>query len=120
MVVGNAEAVSFFSTKATTATNRSRGRVLAVLVGVGKYRHPGINLNGPVNDVRLMQRLLADSSHLFFSRSICKPLIDEKATLSNLHKTLDWVRKTAGPDDVVFFSFSGHAFIHSGDGETRQ
>src|SRR6266480_861370 len=78
---------------------------LSTFVGVGKYADPNIrDLVGSTRDAAALHALFADS----LPDSNPRLLIDEKATVTNIHQALQETLGAATPDDVVIFSFSGH------------
>ncbi len=77
----------------------------AVLVGIGKYRHPGVpNLSGPPKDVDKMVKFLRRVHHF----TQIKVLKDSQATKKDIQKAMRWLARVAGPNDVAVFYFSGH------------
>ena len=77
----------------------------ALLVGINNYRAvPG--LQGSINDVQTMREVLI--SRWGFSESNIKLLTDEGATRAGILAALNELVATAGPNDTVYFHFSGH------------
>ncbi len=78
----------------------------ALLVGVGKYSVPGIDLPGIDLDLDRMQDTL---NIMGFEDSQIKRLLDEEATSKNVVKGFEtWLREGVGPNDRVVFYYSGH------------
>ena len=78
----------------------------ALLVGVGKYSMPGIDL--PAIDLDL-ERMRETLILMGFEDSEIKSLLDEQATSTNvIFEFKTWLREGVGPDDRVVFYFSGH------------
>jgi hypothetical protein len=77
----------------------------ALLVGIDRYRHVG-QLEGCVNDVRLMGALLVDA--FGFPPAQVTTLVDEAATRDGILAALDRLVADTRPDDVVVFHYAGH------------
>jgi hypothetical protein len=78
----------------------------ALLVGVGKYSVPGIDLPGIDLDLERMQDTL---NLMGFDDSQIHSLLDDKATSKNVFRELEiWLRQDVKPEDRVVFYFSGH------------
>lgn len=78
----------------------------ALLVGVGKYLHPGIDLPAIELDVERMHETL---NRMGFEDRQIHTLLDEQATSANVVAELDgWLRQGVQANDRVVFYFSGH------------
>lgn len=80
------------------------GKVL--LVGINKYKLPGSDLHGCVNDVTNMRHILL--TYFGFTVKQIRVVTDERATKANIMKRLEWLVKGAKPGDRLVFHFSGH------------
>ena len=90
---------------AQTPPRAALGTKRAVLVGINEYKFvPG--LQGSVNDVQTMREVLA--TRWGFSEANIKVLTDAQATRAGILSALEELIRTAGPDDTVYFHFSGH------------
>jgi len=79
----------------------------AVVVGVSKYKYPGIDLEYPADDARAMAQTL--QSNCGFPQDHIKLLVDEDATAINVRTAIGtWLTKVAGRRDLVVIYFSGH------------
>lgn len=79
----------------------------AVLVAINDYSVPSIpDLRGAVNDVELVARVL--ETRLGFDRGGITFLKDSQATRIAILDAIDELVEKAGPDDRVYFHFSGH------------
>jgi Caspase domain/Domain of unknown function (DUF4384) len=77
----------------------------ALLVGINNYRSvPG--LQGSVNDVETMREILV--TRWGFAAANIKMLTDEAATRAGILAALEQLVREAGPDDIVYFHYSGH------------
>ena len=93
-------ALAFILTTDATAEER------ALLVGVGKYSVPGIDL--PAIDLDL-ERMRETLILMGFEDSQIKSLLDEKATSKNVVREFKtWLRDGVEAEDRVVFYFSGH------------
>ena len=78
----------------------------ALLVGVGHYQYPGIDL--PAIDLDL-ERMRETLNRLGFENRQIRTLLDEQATSTAVVKEFaTWLREGVKPDDRVVFYFSGH------------
>ena len=78
----------------------------ALLVGVGKYSVPGIDLPGIDLDLERMQDTLI---LMGFDDSQIHSLLDDKATSKNVFREFEiWLKQGVKPEDRVVFYFSGH------------
>lgn len=78
----------------------------AVLIGVNRYRMPGADLRGCVNDVKNMKSVLA--RHYGFKASDIGVLTDFAASKKAIQSAIGTLVKGARSGDVVFVHFSGH------------
>jgi hypothetical protein len=80
----------------------------ALLVGIDKYAYLGIlaDLEGCVNDVRLMAGILKDNFG-FLERDITV-LTDERATRDQILKAMDELTESTVQNDIVVIHYSGH------------
>ncbi len=78
----------------------------AFLVGINRYRVPGSDLKGCVNDVTNVRDCLLK----FFGYRIedIRVLVNERATKRALMERLRWLVKGAKGGDRLLFNFSGH------------
>jgi hypothetical protein len=78
----------------------------ALLVGVGRYQYPGIDLPAVDLDLERMREML---NRLGFENRQIHALLDEQATSTAVVKEFStWLREGVKPDDRVVFYFSGH------------
>ena len=78
----------------------------ALLVGVGKYSVPGIDLPGIDLDLERMQDTLI---LMGFDDSQIHSLLDDKATSKNVFREFEiWLKQGVKAEDRVVFYFSGH------------
>jgi len=88
----------------------------ALLVGINKYKIPGADLNGCVNDVTNVRDILL--KYFSFSVKEIRLVVDERATKKGIMKRLNWLTKNAKPGDRLLFQFSGHGSqIRDRDGD---
>ena len=88
----------------------------ALLVGVNRYRLPGCDLRGCVNDVTNMRDVLL--KHFGFLVEDVRLVVDERATRKAILERLEWLVGGAGAGDRLLFHFSGHGSqIRDRDGD---
>lgn len=78
----------------------------ALLVGINRYRIPGADLQGCVNDVTNVRDLLL--KYFGFTTKEIRVLVDERATKKNILSRLQWLVEKAKAGDALLFHFSGH------------
>jgi len=78
----------------------------AILVGINKYKLPGSDLSGCVNDVTNVRDVLL--KYFGFEVSEIRLLVDERATKKAIMERLKWLVKGAKKGDRLLFHFSGH------------
>jgi hypothetical protein len=78
----------------------------ALLVGVNRYRLPGSDLSGCLNDVANVRELLTGG--FSFAAGDVRILVDEGATRAAIMEGLQWLVGGTRPGDRRFFHFSGH------------
>lgn len=90
-----------------------RGRKLALLIGINQYAaNPTIpNLQGCVNDVRLVKNVL--TQHYGFSEAHVFTLVDQSATHQGILDAFQTLNRLATPVDTVLVHYSGHSVPES-------
>ena len=78
----------------------------ALLVGIDDYPGTDSDLRGPIEDARIMERVLVD--RFGFDPSNILTLNDSRATRSNIAQGIVQHLGQAGPDGVAVFFYSGH------------
>jgi hypothetical protein len=78
----------------------------ALLVGINRYRMPGADLRGCVNDVQNLQALLVES--FGFARKDIAILTDFAATTVAMQAGIKDLVSSGRPGDVLLFHYSGH------------
>ena len=78
----------------------------ALLVGINRYRIPGADLRGCVNDVRNVETLLREVYD--FKKKDIVVLTDFAATKQAMQAAIRSLVRGGRPGDVLFFQFSGH------------
>jgi len=78
----------------------------AVLIGVNRYKIPGADLRGCVNDVKNMQSVL--TQYYGFGSQDMVTLLDDKATKKNMQAAIKQMVSGARKDDVLLLHYSGH------------
>lgn len=88
----------------------------ALLVGVNKYKLPGSNLQGCVNDATNVRDILL--KYYGFSVKDIRVLVDDRATKKAILDRLNWLVKDTKSGDRLLFHFSGHGSqIRDRDGD---
>lgn len=94
-----------FGSRLSLLGSRS-ARKKALLIGVNKYKVPGADLRGCVNDVENISRVI--QQYCGFSKNNVRVLTDFKATTDRIESEI--AKLTSGPErgDVLYLHFSGH------------
>ncbi len=82
----------------------------AVVIGIGKYKDPGIpTLKYAANDALSIYNILIDPKYGNFPKENVLLLIDEQATLTEIKSAMGtYLARKAGKDDTVAIYFAGH------------
>jgi uncharacterized caspase-like protein len=78
----------------------------ALLIGINRYRIPGADLRGCVNDVKNMRQALID--HYGFKPADIAELIDFAATKKAMQTAIRQLVKSGRAGDVLLLHYSGH------------
>ena len=78
----------------------------ALLVGINRYRIPGADLRGCVNDVKNLRAVL--TTYYGFAGKDIKTLTDYAATTKAMRDAIATLVKGAKKGDVLLFHYSGH------------
>jgi metacaspase-1 len=78
----------------------------AVLIGINRYRIPGADLRGCVNDVRNMQAVL--NEYYGFAKSAITVLTDYSATSKAMQSAIGSLIGNAKKGDILLLHYSGH------------
>jgi hypothetical protein len=89
----------------STATDNGPGVKRALLIGINKYQAVP-KLQGSINDIETMRQILI--TRWGFSEKYIAVLKDEAASRTGILAALEQLVKETGPQDTVYFHFSGH------------
>jgi hypothetical protein len=78
----------------------------AVLIGINRYRIPGADLRGCINDLKNIQAAL--TSHYGFARKDMTVLTDLKATKAAMQAAIRGLIVGARKGDALYLHYSGH------------
>ncbi len=78
----------------------------ALLIGINKYRVPGADLRGCLNDVTDMRAALIDCCG--FAEGDITVLTDYDATKANMQRGMESLIANSKPGDVLLLHYSGH------------
>lgn len=82
------------------------GNIYGLFVGISDYEGDDNDLEYTADDARNLERALVRSAGMRQSNAVT--LTDREATGANLRRALENVGRSAGPDDLFIFFFSGH------------
>jgi len=78
----------------------------ALLVGINRYRMPGVDLQGCVNDITNIRDILL--KYFGFEVKDIRALADDRATKKAIIERLEWLVKDAKAGDRLLMHYSGH------------
>jgi len=96
----------YYDVKINPDTSNRAPRKKALIVGINKYRIPGNDLNGCVNDAEIMYNLL--TTQFKFDPTNVRVLVDERATKRGILERLEWLLTGYKLGDELVFYYSGH------------
>lgn len=107
VAIGAADQLALFSAK--KGTRREYGTLHAILVGVTRHKDAQMGqLAGPAKDVQLIAAALRSADRRLFAKASIQTLLNEKATVAAVRKTLKKAAATAAARDIIMLYFSGH------------
>ena len=86
-------------------TDAAQGTKRALLIGINKYKAVP-KLQGSLNDVETMKQILV--TRWGFSEKNIAVVTDEAATRAGMLAAMELLVRDAGPNDTVYFHYSGH------------
>ena len=89
----------------SAATDSGPGVKRALLIGINKYQAVP-KLQGSINDIETMRQILL--TRWGFPEKYIVVVKDEAATRAGILAALEQLVKEAGPQDTVYFHYSGH------------
>jgi len=89
----------------SAATDSGLGVKRALLIGINKYQSVP-KLQGSINDIETMRQILL--TRWGFQERYITVLKDEAATRAGILAALEQLVKDTGPQDTVYFHYSGH------------
>jgi hypothetical protein len=94
-------------------------RVHVFAVGINDYPSKALNLAGSANDAEALKALFSPS-RLSGVEADVEVLTNERATKEGIRAVFQRLAKTAGPDDLFIFSFSGHSITLQGKASVKE
>ena len=86
-----------------------RGEIYAVIIGIGQYADPRLNLQYTVNDAKGLYDLLRDPVYGGVPEENMKLLLDQNATDRQIKGAIGkWLSRRAKEEDTVIIYYSGH------------
>jgi hypothetical protein len=81
----------------------------ALVIGIGSFADPVIpKLHYTVNDAHAFATMLTDPVLGHFPADHVHTLVDAQATTRAIKEQLNWIARSAGPDDMVVVYFASH------------
>jgi uncharacterized lipoprotein YajG len=86
-----------------------RQQAWMLAVGVGQYKKQTIPvLPYAASDTDRLRQWFSSQKHMDIAPDHLRVLCNEQASRENVLAQIDWLRKQAMPEDLVFFYFTGH------------
>ena len=93
----------------TAGASGPPGQRWALVVGVGSFEDPNIQaLRYTTSDAQSFEAVLEDPAIGNFPADHIRTLLDDQATTKNIKMALNWLARSAGPDDVVVVYVATH------------
>ena len=106
---GNSEPASIRLIRETK--QEEKPRLLAVVVGVGKYDDPKLPpLQFTCKDAQDFSTAINGKKNFPYSEVQIKLLCDSMASRAEMFEAMEWMKQEATPNDVCMFFFAGHGF----------
>lgn len=118
-ILGGDSSVCLFASRKIAASAQDPGKLHAVLVGIAKYKEPGMQLAGPTNDVARFKSVLETKNRLLLGGVSIHVCMDEQATAAHVVKLVKSLARQAKADDVVLLYFSGHGYTRDAKGSGK-
>jgi len=105
----NSRAVNGPAAAAPGAGSGPPGQRWALVVGIGSFADPNIqSLQYTTSDAQSFEAALEDPAVGNFPADHIRTLLDDQATTVNIKMALNWLARSAGPDDVVVVYVATH------------
>ena len=87
----------------------------ALVVGIGKFHDPNLNLQYTTKDARDFAAIVSDSNYGRFNKDHVRVLLDQEATTRRIKSELNALARNAGPDDMVVIYLASHGSPRESD-----
>jgi hypothetical protein len=87
----------------------------ALVVGVGQFRNPRLNLKYTRNDAQSVADLLRDPTYGRFRPDHVRMIADSEATAVNIRAGLNWLARSATEDDMAVIYIATHGTAREQD-----
>jgi uncharacterized caspase-like protein len=87
----------------------------ALVVGVGQFQNPRLNLRYTRNDAQSVADLLRDPAYGRFAAGQVRLIADSEATAVNIRAGLNWLARSSTPDDMAVIYIATHGTAREQD-----
>jgi hypothetical protein len=108
LIVGEDKEFPLFSLQPNAQIPSRPQRLEVLLVGINDYAMPIPVLRGPVNDVKLLEKLLTEEEYVAADEVNITLLTDQAASTENIWNALKKLIEEADSSTAIIFYFSGH------------
>lgn len=99
---------------AAQSNSSVKANTYAVVIGISKYENKGIEqLEYADRDANAFSDYLKSKAGGSVPEENIRLLVNEKATLSAVYESLDWLLEVCKENDLVYFYFSGHGDLEN-------
>lgn len=92
-------------------------RLLILAVGVGAYNRPDLRLTYPAKDARDLAQLLQRQRPGLYRAVEARVLTDAQASRQGILEGLEWLHRSAAPEDTLVLLLAGHGISDAGTGQ---
>lgn len=102
---------------APAASPELAARLLILAVGVGAYNRPDLRLTYPAKDARDLAELLRRQRPGLYRSVEARVLTDGQASRQGILDGIDWLHRSAAPEDTLVLLLAGHGISDAGTGQ---
>lgn len=102
---------------APPASPELAARLLILAVGVGAYNRPDLRLTYPAKDARDLAQLLQRQRPGLYRSVEARVLTDGQASRQGILDGIEWLHRSAAPEDTLVLLLAGHGISDAGTGQ---
>ncbi len=102
-----------------TSNTEAKPKLVALIVGINRYKNPKYELNYALTDARSVAKKLDESSKQLFARVEKTELYDSQVTKEGIMKAFATISKTINEQDLFVFYYAGHGTVNEDEGQSE-